>query len=101
MTTMFGKAYDTVGSADKNLILLTRGDLKVKWGNKFINLIKDGKINVDIDFLKQVDSKEAIYKDGVYLIKNEDKQEVWLQIGDNLVNLIGEISTEYVSFMSL
>jgi hypothetical protein len=51
ITTMFGKAYDTVGSADKNLILQTRGDLKVKWGGKYIDLIKNGKINVDVDLL--------------------------------------------------
>ena len=40
---MFGKAYDTVGSTNKNLILQTRGDLKIRWGNKFIDLIKNGK----------------------------------------------------------
>jgi len=73
MTTMFGKAYDTVGSADRNLILQTRGDLKVKWGNKYIDLIKNGKINVDVDLLKKVDNKDSIYKDGVYLIEKEDK----------------------------
>ena len=49
MTTMFGKAYNIIGSADKNLILQTRGDLKVKWGSKYIDLIKNGKINVDVD----------------------------------------------------
>ena len=49
---MFGKAYDTVGSTNKNLILQTRGDLKIRWGNKFIDLIKNGKINVNVDLLK-------------------------------------------------
>ena len=73
MTTMFGKAYDTVGSADRNLVLQTRGDLKVKWGNKYIDLIKNGKINVDVDLLKKVDSKESIFKDGIYLVEKDDK----------------------------
>ena len=72
ITTMFGKAYDTVGSADKNLILQTRGDLKVKWGGKYIDLIKNGKINVDVDLLKKVDSKDSIYKDGLYLIEGDE-----------------------------
>jgi hypothetical protein len=99
MTTMFGKAYDTVGSADRNLILQTRGDLKVKWGGKYIDLIKNGKINVDVDLLKKVDSKDSIYKDGVYLIEKEDKQEIWVSIGDTLVNLLGEVGTTYVSFL--
>jgi hypothetical protein len=72
ITTMFGKAYDTVGSADKNLVLQTRGDLKVKWGGKYIDLIKNGKINVDVDLLKKVDSKDSIYKDGLYLIEGDE-----------------------------
>ena len=100
-TTMFGKAYDTVGSADKNLILQTRGDLKVRWGNKYIDLIKNGKINVDVDLLKKIDNKDSIIKDGVYLVENEDHSEVWLQIGDSLINLLGEIGTTYVSYASI
>ena len=100
VTTMFGKAYDTVGSADRNLILQTRGDLKVKWGNKYIDLIKNGKINVDVDLLKKVNSKDSIYKDGLYLIEKEDTSEVWLSINGSIINLLGEIGTTYVSFMA-
>jgi hypothetical protein len=99
LTTMFGKAYDTVGSADKNLILQTRGDLKVKWGGKYIDLIKNGKINVDVDLIKKVDSKDSIFKDGIYLLEEGEKQEVWLYIGGTLINLLGEVGTTYVSFM--
>lgn len=100
-TTMFGKAYDTVGSADKNLILQTRGDLKVRWGNKYIDLIKNGKINVDVDLLKKIDNKDSIIKDGIYLVENEDHSEVWLQIGNSLINLLGEIGTTYVSYVGI
>ena len=100
ITTMFGKAYDTVGSADRNLILQTRGDLKVKWGNKYIDLIKNGKINVDVDLLKKIDSKDSIHKDGLYLIEKENTSEVWLYIGGSIVNLLGEIGTTYVSFLA-
>ena len=100
ITTMFGKAYDTVGSADRNLILQTRGDLKVKWGNKYIDLIKNGKINVDVDLLKKIDSKDSIHKDGLYLIEKEKTQEVWLSIGGSIVNLLGEVGTTYVSFLA-
>lgn len=96
---MFGKAYDTVGSTNKNLILQTRGDLKIRWGNKFIDLIKNGKINVNVDLLKQADNKDSINKDGIYLIQNEENQEVWLYIGGTLVNLIGEISDNYVTYL--
>lgn len=96
---MFGKAYDTVGSTNKNLILQTRGDLKIRWGNKFIDLIKNGKINVNVDLLKQTNNKDSINKDGIYLIQNGENQEVWLYIGGTLVNLIGEISDNYVTYL--
>ena len=99
ITTMFGKAYDTVGSADRNLILQTRGDLKVKWGNKYIDLIKNGKINVDVDLLKKIDSKDSIHKDGLYLIEKENTPEVWLSIGGSIVNLLGEVSDNYVTYL--
>ena len=92
---MFGKAYDTVGSTNKNLILQTRGDLKIRWGNKFIDLIKNGKINVNVDLLKQADNKDSINKDGIYLIQNEENQEVWLYIDGTLINLVGEVSNTY------
>lgn len=96
--TMFGKTYNTVGSADSNLVLQTRGDIKVRWGNKFIDLIKNGKINVDVDILKTTKSKDKIYKDGIYLIHNEDNTEVWISINGELINIFGEIGTTYVSF---
>lgn len=100
IATMFGKAYNIIGSADKNLILQTRGDLKVKWGNKYIDLIKNGKINVDVDLLKKIDNKDSIYKDGLYLIEKENTSEVWLSIGGSIINLLGEIGTTYVSFLA-
>jgi hypothetical protein len=53
-TNMFGKAYNTIGSTDSNFIIKTKGDLKVQWGNKYIDVIKNGKIaspNSDILFL--------------------------------------------------
>ena len=96
---MFGKAYDTVGSTNKNLILQTRGDLKIRWGNKFIDLIKNGKINVNVDLLKQTNNKDSINKDGIYLIQNEENQEVWLYIGGILINLVGEISNNYITYL--
>ena len=100
IATMFGKAYNIIGSADKNLILQTRGDLKVKWGSKYIDLIKNGKINVDVDLLKKIDNKDSIYKDGLYLIEKENTSEVWLSIGGSIINLLGEIGTTYVSFLA-
>jgi hypothetical protein len=85
--TMFGKTYNTVGSANTNLMLQTKGDLKIRWGNKFIDLVKNGKINAEADILKTADSSESISVDGIYLVKGEEKDEIWIKIGSALINL--------------
>ena len=43
-TNMFGKTYNTIGSTDSNFLIKTKGDLKVQWGGKFIDIIKNGKL---------------------------------------------------------
>ena len=85
--TMFGKTYNTVGSANTNLMLQTKGDLKIRWGNKFIDLVKNGKINAESDILKTADSSDSINSDGVYLIQNGEKDEIWIRIGKTSVNV--------------
>jgi hypothetical protein len=85
--TMFGKAYNTVGSANTNLMLQTRGDLKIRWGNKFIDLVKNGKINAEADILKTAESSESINVDGIYLVQDGEKDEIWIKIGGALINL--------------
>ena len=98
LLTMFGKAYNTVGSANSNLILQTRGDIKVRWGNKFIDLIKNGKVNAEVDLLKKVSDTNVIHTDGVYLINKDGVDEIWVMIDGTLVNLKGEIGDTYVSY---
>jgi hypothetical protein len=90
--TMFGKTYNTVGSANTNLMLQTKGDLKIRWGNKFIDLVKNGKINAEADTVKTAESSESISADGIYLIKNGDKDEIWIKVGNTLINLNQEIA---------
>lgn len=45
-TTMFGKPYTTIGDSSSGLIIKCNGDVKIQYGNKYISLLKDGKINV-------------------------------------------------------
>ena len=49
METLFGRTYDHIGSTDSDFIIKTRGQVKIQWGKVFIDLIKDGKINVNSD----------------------------------------------------
>ena len=94
---MFGRSYSQVGNSDSDFLIKTKGQVKIQWGNKFIDLIKDGKINVDSAFIFKVKSEDKIgVKDGIYLT---DDGMVYLQIGGQLINLVGEVGSTYVSFL--
>jgi hypothetical protein len=68
-TSMFGKTYNTIGSTDSNFIIKTKGDLKVQWGNKYIDVIKNGKIASEgKNLLKIVASEEEVTGTGVFIV---------------------------------
>ena len=94
---LFGSGYDTVGSSNSNFLIKTKGKVKVQWGSKYIDLIKDGKINVDSKFIFK--EKEVGVKDGIYVIGNGDDVKVVISIGGSQIDLKGEIGTTYVSFL--
>ena len=76
---LFGRTYSTVGNSDSDFIIKTRGQVKVQWGKKFIDIIKDGKLNVDAEVIKKVSSPDRISSDGIYYV--ESTNEVMLKIG--------------------
>lgn len=46
---MFNSQYEELGSLDKNLILNTKGKVKIRYGNKFIDLLdENGHINPEL-----------------------------------------------------
>ena len=95
-TVIAGKPSNTVGEKDSTLIL--RGSsVKVQWGNKFIDLIKNGKVNAEQDkLLKSADSVDNIKQDGIYLIDDQ----IWVSINGTKIQLAGNTSTIYVSFVN-
>lgn len=98
---MFGKTYNTIGSTDSNFIIKTKGDLKVQWGGKFIDIIKNGKVaSSSTNILKTASSSDDISDNGIYLIPTEEGNEVWISIDGTKVNLAGEVGTTYVSFLA-
>lgn len=100
-TNMFGKTYNTIGSTDSNFIIKTKGDLKVQWGGKFIDIIKNGKLaSAGADILKVATSSDEISSNGIYLVPTEEGNEVWISIDGTKVNLAGEVGTTYVSFLA-
>lgn len=100
-TNMFGKTYNTIGSTDSNFIIKTKGDLKVQWGGKFIDIIKNGKLaSSQTNIFKTVSSIDNISGNGIYLVPTDDGNEIWVSIDGTKVNIAGEIGTTYVSFLT-
>lgn len=94
---LFGRSYNQIGSSDADMIIKTRGQLKLQYGSKFIDLIKDGKLNVNSEFIFKAKSLENISgNDGIYIL---DDGSIYLKVGDSIINLIGEVGTTYVSFL--
>ena len=93
-SNLFGRSYSQVGSPTSDFIIKTRGQVKIQWGNKFIDLIKDGKINVDS---KVIFKGNVGAKDGIYVTEDGS---IYLKVGNSEpINLLGEVGTTYVSFM--
>ena len=85
---LFGREYEMVGSEGKDICLITKGKVKVKWGKKFIDLIKDGKLNVDGLDINRVKDKDSIGNvNGIYVT---DDGAVYLRVGDMLIPLYGD-----------
>lgn len=93
MAIIAGKSSEIVGNKDSTLIL--RGSsVKIQWGNKFIDLIKNGKIAAESEkILKVANSEEELKSDGIYLID----ESVWMVLNGAKVQLTSENPT-YISY---
>lgn len=94
---LFGSSYSSAGSSSSDYLIRTRGKVKIQIGNKFIDLLKDGKINVDSKFIFK--EKEVGSKDGIYIIGDGEDAKVIISIGGSQIDLKGEIGTTYISFL--
>lgn len=93
---MFGRSYNQIGNSNSDIIIKTKGQVKIQWGSKFIDLIKDGKINTELKFIYTVPDINSIgTKEGIYIIGDS----IYLKYGKNdPINLKGDVGNTYVSF---
>lgn len=95
MEKFFGRTYETVGNVSGDLLLKTRGGVKVQIGSSFIDLIKNGKINVDIDIIKEASSKDNIIDNGLYLVKDV----LYVKYQDTVLPLNSDTGENQVSYL--
>ena len=95
MEKFFGRTYETVGNVSGDLLLKTRGGVKVQIGSSFIDLVKNGKINVDIDIIKEASSKDNIINNGLYLIKDV----LYVKYQDIILPLSSNTGENQVSYL--
>lgn len=94
----FGRSYSKAGSTDSDFLIQTKGQVKIQWGSKFIDLIKDGEINIDSKFIYK--ENQVGVKDGIYVIEGENDSSVILKVGNSEINLKGDLGNTYVSFQT-
>ena len=94
----FGRSYSQIGDQNSDFLIKTKGQVKIQWGSKFIDLIKDGKINSDSKFIYQ--SSSVGEKEGIYVIEENGEFQIYLKIiGLDAIPLAGQFGTSYVSFL--
>lgn len=77
-----GTSYETVGSKSSNLLLRCNGTARIEWGDKLIDLIKNGKIAVENNSpqIYIISSESEIKKDGIYILPGEDISKLIIRI---------------------
>lgn len=98
MAQLFGKNYQEVGSSSSPLLLRSNGEIKLQWGNKFIDLVKNGKINSEAkDCIFTVDTSDEIKANGIYLVTEDSS--IWINVEGTKTRL-SNTDTTYVSFLT-
>lgn len=99
MEGLFGRNYESVGKSSADFLIKTKGKVKIKWGNKYIDLIKDGKINADVKLFKKVTSEDDITSapgSGIFI--TEDGQ-VFIKDGNTIIPIVQDASSSnFVAF---
>ena len=98
MAQLFGKNYQEAGSSSSPLLLRSNGEIKLQWGNKFIDLVKNGKINSEAkDYIFTVDTSDEIKANGIYLVTEHSSI---LRNVEGTKTRLSDTNTTYVSFLT-
>lgn len=90
-TTIGGVTYESIGSNTSNLLLKCNGTARIQWGNRLIDLIKNGKLALS-DSSNQIyiiQSENDIKKDGIYIISKDNYLQLWICKDSQHYNILG------------
>lgn len=72
---LFGKPQSSLGNTTSDTVIQTLGTLKVRYGNKFVTIFKDGKLVTDSESRLIYTGSELGTKDGLYIIKRSETEQ--------------------------
>ena len=83
-----GRNMNFFGNKDCDLVLQTKGKIKINFGDKFIDLFNGGKFNVgNKDIITTIEGKPSSKdKDGFYFDKNSGT--LYLKVGDDIYEIL-------------
>ena len=83
-----GRNMNFFGDKDCDLVLQTKGKIKINFGDKFIDLFNGGKFNVgNKDIITTIEGKPSNKdKDGFYFDKNSGT--LYLKVGDDIYEIL-------------
>ena len=88
-TTIGGTVYESIGSSSSNLLLKCNGTARIQWGNKFIDLIKNGKVaSSDSTPIFIISNESEIKADGIYILNSDKSSQLWVCKSGKHYNLI-------------
>lgn len=89
-TTIGGTVYESIGSNSSNLLLKCNGTARIQWGNKLIDLVKNGKLAVDKSSSVTIVTNESDMKsDGLYILNSNKSSQFYIHKDGQCYNLTG------------
>ena len=88
-TTIGGTVYESIGSSSSNLLLKCNGTARIQWGNRLIDLIKNGKIasGNSENSIYVISDESEIKSDGVYVLSKDNSTSLLICKDDEQYNI--------------
>jgi hypothetical protein len=88
-TTIGGTVYESIGSSSSNLLLKCNGTARIQWGNRLIDLIKNGKIASGDSSTKisVISDESEITSDGIYVLNKDESSQLIIYKDDEQYNV--------------